>query len=310
MSESGAEGRGGDEKPPSPPRSRPPKNPPGRRRFGPPWPEEAGRRGPGDIGPLRATLAVCRLAGAIAALLVIAAGTALLSPFMDTGGPSRPATGWRKASARLILLALGLRLRELGPRPRDTGRGRLVVANHVSWVDALALGAASGAVFVAYERAWPLVGWLMRRFGTVAVPRGATGGLGPAVRAAADRLAAGAVVGAFPEGTTSFGPGVLELKPAFFQAAADAGAALSVAAIRYRTRPAEPSPARVVHWVDWTPLIVHAYRLAAAAPAELELRWLATIETRGRNRRSLAAEAEGLMQGFLVGGAEASPPAS
>lgn len=201
-------------------------------------------------------------------------------------------------------------LKERGTRPRGSERGRLVVANHVSWVDALALGAACGAVFVAYERAWPLVGWLMRRFGTVAIPRGATGGLKPAVRAAADRLVAGAVVGAFPEGATSFGPGVLELKPAFFQAAADAGAALSVAAIRYRTRHSEPSPERVIHWVDWTPLFVHAYRLVAAAPAVLELHWLATIETRGRDRRSLAAEAEGLMHGFLVGGGEASPPAS
>lgn len=310
MSEGGEEGRGGGAAPPSSPRFRPPVNPPGRRRFGPSWPEEDGRRGPGDIGPLRATLAVCRLAGAIAALLVVAAGTALLSPFIATGGPSRAATVWRKASARLLLLALGLRLKELGTRPRDTGRGRLVVANHVSWVDALALGAACGAVFVAYERAWPLVGWLMRRFGTVAVPRGTTGGLGPAVRAAADRLVAGAVVGAFPEGTTSFGPGVLEIKPAFFQAAVDAGASLCVAAIRYRTSAPEPSPERVIHWVDWTPLLVHAYRLVAAAPAVLELRWLATIGTRGLDRRSLAAEAEGLLQGFLVGGAEISPPAS
>lgn len=307
MSEGGAEGRGREASAAS---SRPPANPPGRRRFVPPWPELVGRRKPEDIGPLRAAAAACRLARAICALLAVAAGTAFLSPFIDTGGPSRSATGWRKAAARLILLALGLRLKERWAPPRDTGRGRLVVANHVSWVDALALGAACGAVFVAYERAWPLVGWLMRRFGTVAIPRGATGGLKPAVRAAADRLVAGAVVGAFPEGTTSFGPGVLAIKPAFFQAAADAGASLSVAAIRYRTRASEPSPERVIHWVDWTPLFVHAYRLVAAVPAVLELRWLATIETRGRDRRSLAAEAEGLLQGYLVGGAEASPPAS
>lgn len=307
MSEGGAAGREGGAKAEL---SRPPSNPPGRRRFGPPWPEEPGRRRPEDLGPLRAAAAACRLAAAIFALLGIAAGTALLSPFMDTGGPSRATAGWRKAAARLILLALGLRLKERGPRPRDTGRGRLVVANHVSWADALALGAACGAVFVAYERSWPLVGWLMRRFGAVSVPRGAGGGLGAAVRAAADRLAAGATVGVFPEGTTSFGPGVLALKPAFFQAAVDAEAPLSVAAIRYRTGPREPSPERVIHWVDWTPLFVHAYRLVAAAPAELELRWLAAAETRWRDRRSLAAEAEALLQGVIAGGAEMTPPAS
>jgi 1-acyl-sn-glycerol-3-phosphate acyltransferase len=276
--------------------SSPPANPPGRRRFGPPWPEESGRRRPESIGAPRASLAIARLAGAAAAIAAVAAATALLSPFLDTGGSGKAARRFRSASARLVLFALGLRLRERGTRPPGDG---LIVANHASWTDGLALISASGASFTAYARGWPLVDWLMRRFGTILVPRGLAGGLGPAVKAVALRLGSGGAVGLFPEGTTSFGPGVFPIKPAFFQAAVDSGASVYVAALRYRTKAAEPSPERVAHWVDWTPILVHAYRLVAAAPIAVELRWLGRLDIPYRGRRELAREAEALLRAAL-----------
>ncbi len=276
---------------------RPPANPIGRRRFGPPWPEEPGRRSPVSIGALRAALAIVRLSAALAALGMVAAATALLSPFFYPGGTSLAARRFRSACARLVLSALGLRLRELGSRPRGGG---LIAANHISWTDGLALIAATGASFTAYARGWPLVDWLMRRFGTILVPRGLAGGLGPAVKAVAARLADGSSVGVFPEGTTSFGPGVFPIKPAFFQAAADSRAPVYVAALRYSTEAPEPSPERVAHWVDWTPIAVHAYRLVAAAPIRVELLWLGSIDSIDRDRRDLAYRAETLLQTALT----------
>jgi 1-acyl-sn-glycerol-3-phosphate acyltransferase len=277
--------------------ARPPANPQGRRRFGPPWPEMPGRRRPETIAPLRVLGALLRLTTTLAALAMVAAATALVTPFFDPGAATMVAKRFRSASAGLILSTLGMRIREAGIRPPGGG---LIAANHVSWTDGLALIAATGASFTAFARGWPVVDWLMRSFGTILVPRGRAGGLGPAVKAVAARLADGSTIGVFPEGTTSFGPGVFPIKPAFFQAAVDSGAPVYVAALRYRTLTTEPSPERVAHWVDWTPILVHAYRLVAAAPILVELSWLRRIDRAGLDRRELAAKAENLLLAALI----------
>src|SRR3546814_1742545 len=48
-----------------------------------------------------------------------------------------------------------------------------LIANHVSWIDILALGGATGTAFVAHDgiAAWPAIGWLAAQNNTLFVAR-------------------------------------------------------------------------------------------------------------------------------------------
>ena len=93
-----------------------------------------------------------------------------------------------------------------------------LVANHISWVDILALGGATGCAFIArddVEHA-PIVGWLARQNNSIFVARekrGAVAGQVARVRAA---MAAHQPVALFPEGTTGDGVTLRPFKPALF----------------------------------------------------------------------------------------------
>ena len=92
----------------------------------------------------------------------------------------------------------------------------LFAANHVTWLDILALGGATRAIFVSRDdvEGWPLVGWLAGLNDTIYVARQAR----REVHGQADRLrralAAGRAVALFPEGTTD--RALLPFRPSLF----------------------------------------------------------------------------------------------
>lgn len=89
------------------------------------------------------------------------------------------------------------------PLTRDV----LYVANHVSWLDILALGGATGAVFVSKDdvAGWPVVGWLAREADTIFVHRQNRAAVRGQADALAESLTSGRPAALFAEGTT--GPG-------------------------------------------------------------------------------------------------------
>lgn len=90
-----------------------------------------------------------------------------------------------------------------------------IIANHVSWVDILALGGATGAAFVAHDgiAGWPVIGWLSAQNNTLFVARGRRGALAGQIDALREALAGHQPVALFPEGTTSDGTRLLPFKP-------------------------------------------------------------------------------------------------
>ena len=109
--------------------------------------------------------------------------------------------------------------RAVGARVRVEGHpfhgDSFIVANHVSWVDILALGGATGAAFVAHDgiAGWPVIGWLAAQNNTLFVARNRRGALGGQIDALRAALAGHQPVALFPEGTTSDGQGLLPFKP-------------------------------------------------------------------------------------------------
>jgi 1-acyl-sn-glycerol-3-phosphate acyltransferase len=139
--------------------------------------------------------------------------------------------------ARAALRALGVRVTVRGAvRPRRA----LLVANHVSWMDTLVLlaGAADPAglrlVAKAEVRDWPVVGRVAALVGTIFIDRARPRRLPGTVAEVRAALAASERVAVFPEGTTSCGRATGPFRPAMFQAAIDAGAAVVPLRLRYR----------------------------------------------------------------------------
>jgi 1-acyl-sn-glycerol-3-phosphate acyltransferase len=120
---------------------------------------------------------------------------------------------------RLFRHAAGLGLRRYGVP--ETRGPVLFVANHVSYLDIVALGSMLEGSFVAKAEVarWPVIGFLCRLQKTVFVERRAAS-VGAQIGVLHQRLDAGDNLILFPEGTSSDGNRVLPFKSALFRAAA------------------------------------------------------------------------------------------
>jgi len=105
----------------------------------------------------------------------------------------------------------GARVRRVGtPLKRDV----FYISNHLSWIDILALGGASGTAFVAKAEiaSSPIVGWLAGLNRTVYVKRENRLGVAEQINQLRDALAENWAITVFPEGTTTDGKSLLPFK--------------------------------------------------------------------------------------------------
>lgn len=125
---------------------------------------------------------------------------------------------WHRVACRV----LGLKVRVHGTLEQK--RPLLLAANHASWKDILVLGSVADVVYIAKAevRGWPVFGILARLQATIFVEREQRQKTGDQVNEIAERLTAGEIVVLFPEGTTSDGNRLMEIKTSLFGAAASA----------------------------------------------------------------------------------------
>lgn len=147
---------------------------------------------------------IARMAGLIALLLVLVPLHYLYRVF-KYGSP------FPMLFLRWAGWVVGARVRRIGtPLRRDV----FFIANHVSWIDILALAGASGTAFVAkYELSQvPVIGWLCGLNRTVYVQRENRLGVAEQINALREALADNWSVTVFPEGTTTDNQSLLPFK--------------------------------------------------------------------------------------------------
>ena len=99
-------------------------------------------------------------------------------------------------------------------------RKALYIANHISWLDILALAGQTKCAFVAKAdmKPWPLIGWLTTSNNTVYVEREARHAAHHQANALQTALTSGQPVTLFPEGTTADGSTLLPFRSSLIAA--------------------------------------------------------------------------------------------
>ncbi|MFE9535208.1 lysophospholipid acyltransferase family protein [Streptomyces sp. NPDC006691] len=198
-----------------------------------------------------------------------------------------------RGQARAVLHALGVRL-ETGPPVRGVAPaagitpGALVVANHISWLDAVALLAVEPVTVLAKREVgqWPVVGTLARRIGTRFIDRGAVRELPYTVAELAGLLRSGRSVLVFPQATTWCTVAGGRFHRAAFQAAVDAGAPVRPMTVDYLQDGVPTTVAAFLGGDDFTTSLRRVTQARA-----LSVRVTAHPELHGTDRRTLAAAA-------------------
>lgn len=131
-----------------------------------------------------------------------------------------------------IMRVFGMRMRRVGV---PQAGACVFVANHVSWIDIVALHSQRMMGFVAKREiaGWPLIGWMATRGETIFHQRGNQESLGGVLHEMLARLRAGRSVGVFPEGRTRDGREIGPFHARIFLAAVEAGAPVQPVALRY-----------------------------------------------------------------------------
>lgn len=168
----------------------------------------------------------------------------------------------------------------------------LIVANHISWLDILAINAVRPARFVskADVKRWPVLGWLVSSGGTLFIERERKRDALRVVHQIAAALKQGDNVAMFPEGTTGDGTTLLPFHANLLQAAISTDAMLQPIALRYVDQHRVPSDA--VKWVGDATLAESLWKVVCARGLTAQVLQLEPLPSAGQDRRELAVRVQ------------------
>jgi 1-acyl-sn-glycerol-3-phosphate acyltransferase len=146
----------------------------------------------------------------------------------------------------------------------------VIVTNHVSYLDAIAIAAALPVAPIAKceVAAWPMIGTAAQRLGVIFVERDNPWSRVRALRAAARALAAGVSVLNFPEGTTTDGTQLLPFQRGIFGLARLANVHVVPVAVRCAPELAWHGAAFVPHYLRMTRMAAPALTLEIGQPID------------------------------------------
>jgi 1-acyl-sn-glycerol-3-phosphate acyltransferase len=172
--------------------------------------------------------------------------------------------------------------------PQDASP-RLLVANHVSWVDALIIQTIQPSVFVAKAevKRWPIVGSIATGCGVVFVNRGSPASARNMVDELSNALHQGYCVAGFPEGTSSDGGSVKMFHGNLFETAVKHQIPVQPLAIRY-SNPHTGSMCLKAAFIDDIGFVQSLHQVLSASGIHAKVLIGETLSPEGHSRRSLA----------------------
>ncbi|MBX9469518.1 MAG: 1-acyl-sn-glycerol-3-phosphate acyltransferase [Rhizobium sp.] len=212
---------------------------------------------------------------------------------------------------RMALWFLGIRVHVHGTL--DTRRPLMIAANHASWKDILVLGSLADVAFIAKTEvaSWPVFGFLAKLQKTIFVVREEKRRAGDQVNEIAARMADGEIVVLFPEGTTSDGNRILDIKSSLFGAAAaalpneeDAVVHVQPVAIAYTRVQGMPMGRYhrpIAGWPGDVGLVEHLIGVLRAGAIDVDVTFGETVYfKKGDSRKALAIRVEEQLRAMLL----------
>lgn len=248
-------------------------------------------------GLFRRARALWRLAGALLHIVHGLSIVLLRFPTLDAAGRRARIAWWAAKTLRV----LGMRFEVRGTlRPG----AKLLVANHVSWLDIMAIHAVCPeARFVskADVQHWPLLNRLVAGGRTLYIERERRRDAMRVVHQMAEALQSGDTVAVFPEGTTGDGHALLPFHANLLQAAIATTTPIQPLALRFSDARHAVSPAAL--YVGDTTLAQSLWLLACGDGVVVRLTVLPAQGSAHADRRALAAHLRGLIAEQLAEGA-------
>jgi 1-acyl-sn-glycerol-3-phosphate acyltransferase len=217
---------------------------------------------------------------------------------LPVGEKARRSSAIRTTSffSRLMLALLGVRVHvKQGDRVNNTGKPRLIISNHLSYIDVFILSSFMPAVFVTSVelKDTALLGLLASFGGSIFVERRKATGLKKEIGAVAAVLEQGFSVALFPEGTTSNGDRVQQFKNSLFDSAVVTRTDILPVCLRYTKVDGErltPRSRDAVCYHGGMTFFQHFPKLLSLKSVEVELIPLKTIVVSPHHsRKDLAA---------------------
>ncbi|MEM9159716.1 MAG: lysophospholipid acyltransferase family protein [Verrucomicrobiota bacterium] len=156
---------------------------------------------------------------------------------------------WLQVWSRTLLSSFGIRLKVIGAAPK----GGFMVANHLSYLDILVLGAACPQVFLSKSEveAWPLIGTLTKYAGTLYIDRGKRSDVTTKEAAFEEVIRSGLPMTVFLEGTSTDGSKVLPFRSSLLQPVVKNQWTVTPAYLKYECEGGDPAM-DVCYWGDMT----------------------------------------------------------
>lgn len=220
---------------------------------------------------LRASLRITLIVITLLAGLLLTATVIPLSGFRQGRGRywvrNRCTRTWSSAVCRI----LGMRIQTLGT-PCD--HGTLAVANHISWLDIMALASQKDYVFVAKNEVakWPLLGEIFKGVGTLFIQRGNRENSDQLSSRMTEYLDRGIPLMLFPEATTTDGTRVRRFSGKLMTPAHQAECKIQPVAIRYGAPEREVTP-----FIGDDSFVTHLFSVAKLPEIRITLNFLPPI---------------------------------
>lgn len=199
-----------------------------------------------------------------------------------------------KQWSRRLLELLGLRMR-LIDAPASPPTRCVLVANHISWLDIMAICAHMPAVFVAKSelRLWPVAGTMFKGVGTLFIERSSARHARQINTEICTALNGGQSIVLFPEGATSEGDRVNTFHAALLQPAIETHAQVQPVAIRYCDIGGGRSDAAA--YAGETTMLQSLWRIVSRRGLGVEIHFLPAVNAADFDRRALARHTEQLI---------------
>ena len=207
-------------------------------------------------------------------------------PRLDQAGQSLAIQQWSADT----LKSLGISVEAIGdvgtsaPKP-----SRLLVANHISWLDPLVIQTLQHSIFVAKQEVsrWPVVGQIAKGCDVVFVNRGSPSSARKMVQGLTEALQNNMCIAGFPEGTSTEGHQVGLFHSNLFEVAVANSCEVIALSLRYKD-PATQAMRLEPAFVGDIGFLQSLHRVICAPPMVVQVVVSEPIAPHGHTRRTLA----------------------